>query len=305
MGYNLFQRPAYAGLENQRKNEEFLIMKLSKVLLGSLFAAAMLGLFAGCAEKEDENDMLKVSGSKCTIDYTNESATDYSRGFTSLKTKHYDAVCKISNETTKNKDSGDGVMGYIFAISQNDDKTYNFGLAGVRNNNGTVQAYVSYFSNVGAKYLNSGNNFSDINGVKIGDAGCIATEHDITKAALGSTSWKTLKTNAGKSFDVWINVVANDGTSTGRTGDAGSYTVSFYNSDPLRTTSALGSDTTYGEGAPSEIASYTVPASDTGLTAMTKLDLGFYANVYGSSTLKGTWELSDIEGEGEPVEYED
>ncbi|MBQ3640904.1 MAG: hypothetical protein IJJ70_00590 [Treponema sp.] len=281
-------------------------MKLSKVLLGSLFAAAMLGLFAGCAEEEDANDMLKVSGSKCTIDYTNESTTDYSRGFESLKTKHYDAVCKISNETTANKVNGDGVMGYIFAINQNDDKTYNFGLAGVRNNNGTVEAYVSYFSNVGAKYLNSGNNFSDINGVKIGDTGCLATEHDITKEAMGTTSsWKTLETYAGKTFEVWINVVANDGTSTGRTGDAGSYTVSFYDSDPLRTTSAIGSNTTYGEGAPSAIASYTVPASDTGLTAMTKLDLGFYANVYGSSTLKGTWELSDIEGEGEPVEYED
>ena len=280
-------------------------MKLSKVLLGSLFAVAMLGLFAGCREEEDPNDMLNVSGSKCTIDYSNESTTEYSRGFSSLKKAHYDAVCKISNTTSLNKESGDGVMGYIFAIKQNDDSTYNFAIAGVRNNNGTVQAYVSYFSNVGKDYLNAGNNFADKNGILIGKTGCLAKEHDITKEALGSTSWKTLKTNAGQSFDVWVDVVANDGTSTGRTGDAGSYTVSFYNGDPLRTTSASGSNTTYGDGGASSIATYTVPVSDTGLTAMTKLDLGFYANVYGSSTLKGTWELSDIEGEGEPVEYVD
>lgn len=273
-------------------------------MAGALAASLIFG-FTGCREEEDPNDMLNVSGSKCTIDYTNESTTEYSRGFSSLKVTHYDAVCKISNTTSLNKESGDGVMGYIFAIKQNDDTTYNFAIAGVRNNNGTVEAYVSYFSNVGKDYLNAGNNFADKNGILIGKPGCLATEHDITKAALGDTSWKTLKTNAGKSFDVWVNVVANDGTSTGRTGEAGSYTVSFYNGDPLRTTSASGSNTTYGAGAPSAIAEYTVPASDTGLTAMTKLDLGFYANVYGSSTLKGTWELSDIEGEGEPVEYVD
>ncbi|HAC32040.1 MAG TPA: hypothetical protein DCF70_05380 [Treponema sp.] len=281
-------------------------MKLSKVLIGSLFAAAMLGLFAGCAEEEDANDMLKRSGDKCTIDYTNET-TGYSRGFESLKTRHYDAVCKISNTTTKNKASGDGVMGYIFALTQNSDKTYNFGLAGVRNNNGTVEGYVSYYKNIGAAYLSSGNNFADKNGILIGKEGCLAEEHDLTVHNVDGKdySFVTIKSGAGTSFDVWINVVANDGSSTGRTGDAGSYTVSFYNDDPLRTTSALGSNTTYGEGGATAVKTYTIPASDTGLSEMTLLDLGFYANVYGASSLKGTWELSDIEGEGEPVEYAD
>lgn len=279
-------------------------MKLSRKILAAVTVAAMAVFgFTGCAEEEDENGMLEVSGSNCSINYTNEKSDAYSRGFKSLKTRHYDAVCKISNTTTANKQYGDGVMGYIFALSQNSDSTYNFGLAGVRNNNGKVEAYVSYFSNIGGKYLSAGQNFADKNGIIIGKTGCLAAEHDITKEALGDTSWKTIKTSAGTSFDVWINVVANDGTSEGRTGDAGSYTVSFYTADPLRTTSAIGSNTEYGAGGASAVAEYTVPASDTGLVEMTKLDLGFYANVYGESTVKGTWELSDIEGDAEPVVY--
>lgn len=279
-------------------------MKLSKMILSGLFAASLVFGFTGCAEEEDENGMLKVSGSTCTIDYTNTSTDNYSRGFKSLKTKHYDAICKISNTTTANKASGDGVMGYIFALTQNTDKTYNFGLAGVRNNNGTVQGYVSYFKNVSGKYLSSGKNFADSNGVLVGESDCLATEVDITKAALSTTSWKELKTSAGKEFDIWIDVIANDGKSTGRTGTKGSYTVTFYTSDPGRTTSASGSNTTYTDES-GKVASYTVSADDTGLTEMTQLDLGFYANVYSSSTLTGSWALSDIEGSGEPIEYID
>ncbi len=273
-------------------------MKLSRKILAAVTVAAMAVFgFTGCAEEEDENGMLEVSGSNCSINYTNDT-TGFSRGFKSLKTKRYDAVCKISNETTALKANGDGVMGYIFALSQNSDKTYNFGLAGVRNDNGTVTGYISYYTGVSGKYLSSGTDFADANGKVAGETGSTCTCVDYT-----SPIFSTIKTSAGKSFDVWINVVANDGTSEGRTGDAGSYTVSFYTADPLRTTSAVGSNTTYGEGGATAVLTKTIPASATGLSEMTQLDLGFYANVYSTSTLKGTWSLSDIEGDGEPVEY--
>lgn len=274
-------------------------MKLSKILLGSAVLAALSFGFMGCAEEEDEQGMLEVSGSNCSIAYTN-GTNGYSRGFKSLKTKHYDAVCKISNSTTANKANGDGVMGYIFALTQAADKTYSFGLAGVRNNNGTVQGYVSYYTGVSGSYLSAGSDFCDANGVAAGESGSTATCTDYTDPV-----FSTIKSSAGTSFDVWIDVVANDGTSTGRTtGDAGSYTVSFYTADPGRTTAASGSNTTY-TGGQTAVLTKTIPASATGLSAMTQLDLGFYANVYANSTLTGTWALSDIEGDSEPVEYAD
>ncbi len=275
-------------------------MKLSKVLIGSLFAAAMVGLFAGCAEEEDENGMLKVSGSNCSIEYTNES-TGYSRGFKSLKTLRLDAICKISNETTALKNNGDGVMGYIFALEQANDKTYSFGLAGVRNDNGTITGYVSYYTGVSGAYLSSGSDFCDANGIVAGKTGSSATCTDYT-----SPVFSTIKSNAGKTFDIWIDVIANDGSSVGREGEAGSYTVSFYTADPGRTTAGIGHDTTYANSATvSPVLTKTIPASATGRTSATQLDIGFYANVYAGCTLKGTWALSDIEGEGQPVEYVD
>jgi len=272
---------------------------LKKTIIASIACIALVFGFAGCAEVEDENEMLKVSGSTCTIDYTNET-TGYSRGFKTLKSKHVDAICKISNETTALKTNGDGIMGYIFALTQNTDKTYNFGLAGVRNNNGTIQGYISYYTGVSGSTLSSGQDFADANGKVAGETGSTATCTDYTNPV-----FSTIKSNAGKTFDVWINVVANDGTSTGRTGEAGSYTVSFYTEDPGRTTSASGQNTTYTNTGVTAVVEKTIPASATGLTELTQLDLGFYANVYASSHLKGSWSLSDIEGSGEPVEYVD
>lgn len=133
-------------------------MKIMKKIAAVTIAAAALFAFAGCAgESEDENGMLSVSGKKCSIDYTNEKPADFSRAFKTLKTKHFDAVCKIEStvnlakEETNKDNKADGVMGYIFDVLQNDDDSYNFTIAGVRYNAYTqkVQAYVTAYKNVG------------------------------------------------------------------------------------------------------------------------------------------------------------
>ena len=135
-------------------------MKIMKKIAAVTIAAAALFAFAGCAgESEDENGMLSVSGKKCSIDYTNEKPENYSRAFETLKTKHFDAVCKIEStvnlakkdakDDTNNR--ADGVMGYIFDVLQNDDGSYNFTIAGVRYNAyaQAVQAYVTVYKKVG------------------------------------------------------------------------------------------------------------------------------------------------------------
>ena len=290
-----------------------------KKIAAVTIAAAALFAFAGCAgESEDENDMLSVKGSGCSIDYTNES-DGYSRGFKSLKTNHYDAVCKITQTVNSiaidKNNNGDGVLGFIFDLSQdNTTKLYNFTIAGTRYNvsEGETQVYVTKYINIDSKYLSDGSNFCGSDGQKAKTvtsfdrkdtaAQCI----DYLVGPAGFAKLEGVEINKTKAqASIWIDVIANDGTSKNRNGVAGSYTVKFYTSDPKRKTSAVGSDTTYDgkDTAPTAAKEVTISASDTGYNEATQNDLGFYANVYNKRTLTGSWELSDIEGSAEPIVY--
>ena len=148
-------------------------MKIMKKIAAVTIAAAALFAFAGCAgESEDENDMLSVKGSGCSIDYTNES-DGYSRGFKYLKTNHLDAVCKITQTVNSvaitNDNNGDGVLGFIFDLSQdNTTKLYNFTIAGTRYNvtKGETQVYVTKYINIDSKYLSAGSDFCGSDGNK-------------------------------------------------------------------------------------------------------------------------------------------
>lgn len=294
-------------------------MKIMKKIAAVTIAAAALFAFAGCAgESEDENDMLSVKGSGCSIDYTNES-DGYSRGFKSLKTNHYDAVCKITQTVNSiaidKNNNGDGVLGFIFDLSQdNTTKLYNFTIAGTRYNvsEGETQVYVTKYINIDSKYLSDGSNFCGSDGQKAKTvtsfdrkdtaAQCI----DYLVGPAGFAKLEGVEINKTKAqASIWIDVIANDGTSKNRNGVAGSYTVKFYTSDPKRKTSAVGSDTTYDgkDTAPTAAKEVTISASDTGYNEATQNDLGFYANVYNKRTLTGSWELSDIEGSAEPIVY--
>lgn len=294
-------------------------MKIMKKIAAVTIAAAALFAFAGCAgESEDENGMLSVKGSGCSIDYTNES-DGFSRGFKSLKTNHYDAVCKITQTVNSvaiaEDNNGDGVLGFIFDLSQdNTTKLYNFTIAGTRYNvtKAETQVYVTKYINIDSKYLSAGSDFcgSDGNKAKPVDkfnredtaAQCI----DYLDGPAGYAKLEGVKIDKTKAqASIWIDVIANDGKSKNRTGEAGSYTVKFYTSDPKRETSAGGRDTTYDKNAtaPTEAKKVIIPASDTGYDNATQNDLGFYANVYSKRTLTGSWELSDIEGSAEPIVY--
>ena len=294
-------------------------MKIMKKIAAVTIAAAALFAFAGCAgESEDENDMLSGKGSGCSIDYTNES-DGYSRGFKSLKTNHLDAVCKITqtvNSVAITKDNnGDGVLGFIFDLSQdNTTKLYNFTIAGTRYNvtKGETQVYVTKYINIDSKYLSDGNNFCGSDGqpakkvTSFNRKDTAAQYIDYLVGPGGYEKLEGVKIDETKAqASIWIDVIANDGKSKNRTGEAGSYTVKFYTSDPKRETSAGGRNTTYDKNdtAPTEAKKVIIPASDTGYDNATQNDLGFYANVYSKRTLTGSWGLSDIEGSAEAIVY--
>ena len=298
-------------------------MKIMKKIAAVTIAAAALFAFAGCAgESEDENGMLSVSGKKCSIDYTNEKPENYSRAFETLKTKHFDAVCKIESTVNLAKgdakddtnDRADGVMGYIFDVLQNDDGSYNFTSAGDSYNayKQAIQAYVTAYKNVGGgKYLSAGNEFCDINGVEINKPGCLASSEEFfPEAPSGIKDLASKAIAKGEKATIWIDLVCQDGNSTGRKGTEGDYVVTFYSQDPQRKTSAAGKDTTYkAENLDTiKLASVTIPVTSTNYTSIkdkaAQTYLGFYANVYGGKTLTGTWELLDLEGAAEPVELE-
>ena len=298
-------------------------MKIMKKIAAVTIAAAALFAFAGCAgESEDENGMLSVSGKKCSIDYTNEKPENYSRAFETLKTKHFDAVCKIEStvnlakEDAKNttNDRADGVMGYIFDVLQNEDGSYNFTIAGVRYNAYAqeVQAYVTAYKKVGGgEYLSAGNEFCDINGVEINKPGCLASSEEFfPEAPSGIKTLKGIKIAKGEKATIWVDLVCQDGESEGRKGNEGNYVVTFYYADPQRTTSAAGKNTTYGaqDLEAIKLDSVTIPVDKTNYASIKEKSaqtyLGFYANVYGGKTLTGTWELLDLEGAAEPVELE-
>lgn len=163
----------------------------------------------------------------------------------------------------------------------------------------------------GGEYLSAGNDFCDINGVEIKKDGCKASSEEfLVKTVSGIKTLVSKAIAKGEKATIWIDLVCQDGNSTGRKGTEGDYVVTFYSQDPQRKTSAAGKDTTYkAENLDTiKLASVTIPATSTNYASIkdkaAQTYLGFYANVYGGKTLTGTWELLDLEGAAEPVELE-
>lgn len=123
-------------------------MKLSKVLLSSAVAAALVFGFAGCKTDEDEDgiiEQIEKGG------YTNNTDVQYKRAYVSTATKHLAADCEIAIDTKKS--TGKYTMGYIFnQIGKGtDDKPYSFCVVGVRYFEKKAQYFISYYTGVRGK----------------------------------------------------------------------------------------------------------------------------------------------------------
>ncbi|MBQ0052175.1 MAG: hypothetical protein KBT11_08980 [Treponema sp.] len=209
----------------------------------------------------------------------------YYRAFKKTLTKHYDSVCTITlTPNTTTSTNGNGVAGYVFALNEekvkdaNDKEVtaYNFGVAGVRWNGTTAQAYVCYEPKAVVKennYQTSGN-FVDVSGADV-------AEVDFTPNKTGNvyTNLKGITKDTDGTVTVVVAVKANDD---------GSYAVSFYDKDALENgkikTGATAKETT------------TVTALATGLSAKTQLKLARYANIYAGEKLDATYKFTDTNG---------
>lgn len=293
---------------------------VKKILLGIVTAAAVLSL-AGCGlrKKGGNESMIKVplGSSKATVDETNESTSDVSRGFKTLQTKHTDAICKITN--TINGTSCDGVMGYIFDYKEETDKSVSFTIAGLRiktDSDGKhfASAYVETYKNVDPETLETGSGFMKLNGAKADpisasyDYGWGPADGNFGKILVRSSDVElALAANkvAGREneLDIWVELVANLGSgTTGRDGTQGTYTVNFYHTDPKRT-KGDNNTLTYTNKTGCLLASANVSTTNTAFTTeLPQTEQGFYATVYGGQTLTGKWEFSAIKKEAEEIE---
>ena len=290
---------------------------VKKILLGTLAVAAILSIASCKREVAGNSDMIQVNAasSKASIDYTNET-DDISRGWKTLETKHTDAICKISQTLTG--DSTNGVMGYIFDLKNEDDGTVSFSLAGVRfvpsSGKPELQGYVETYKNVDKSTLEGGASFKKTDGSSAlySSADWDGSLPNVTSTT-GGVWGKKLRTSAQlkadaynsdtKTASVWVELVANLGNSTAtRGGEAGSYTVNFYDFDPERKVS--GNNITYKDGA-TPIATATIAKDDVNTaftTALPETEQGFYATVYAKQNLKGEWKFDAIKKEAEEIE---
>ena len=272
-------------------------MKILKNIAVAALAGAMVFGLVSCADTVGETGKIGKD-----IELTNETATNYKRGYTTLKTKHTSAsaivtlpvVNKSLDETDKNN-NGNGVIGFIFGIKdvkENDkivEDVKDFCLVGLRREkNNEVTAYTSAFKNVSVKEenLNLGNNFADKNGIVIGTKGSEAKE-------LGSyiDYKKVTDAPADKEILLRVEVVAggpdtdNDGKVEDGEGD-GSYKIAIYK---------VADDGETKEG--DALYNATITSDETGDTQATQYDLGLYTNVYAQQKLNGKLYLTDTVNE--------
>ena len=282
---------------------------VKKLLVGSLIAAAILAL-SGCGTPEPAGTkMIDANALGASIDYKNEETT-LARGFEYLKQMHVDGVCYIKNPINKidapsNNLKTNGVMGFIFNIVENEEAgTLSFSIAGVRLNQLTnkVEAYVETFKDVEKAKLEEDLGYGTH--AKVG-TGAEAWGKDAFGFVLGAKD-DFVKDDV---FEVYIEVVANDGKTEGRMGAKDTYTVRFFKADPKRkdinetNKFKLG----YKEGGADPIATLTIESTevfnkgDNGIESMEGY-MGYYANVQPGQTLKGEWKVKDKTKEAEIAE---
>lgn len=278
-------------------------MKMTKkILLGAVAVLAIA--LSGCKMKEDADNA--ISGGK--INYTNESQSEYYRCFETRATKHYDAIATFE---IKPNDDNDGVSGYMFGVTQNENKTYNFGVVSLKIEEGDLKGYISWYYNVAGKdkLKTPKDNFVDINGKAIGESGCSATETQILPT---SGTWETIKEDyctVGNTAKVVVVVDAmaedakhNNYVRAQRPKD-GDYKVRIYTADKLDKKGLPPKDEDgYFDSSKAAIEK-DIPVTTTnnydknGKGERMQKDIGYYFNVYKKQTLTSEIKFSDYRGE--------
>lgn len=255
-----------------------LMKKIIKTAMVAAMSILALGMMS-CQKDNDEHGILEQTGfgasAQWTIDYTNETGSNYNRAFNVLSTKHTSGSCAVSIADPLTGVPS-GVVGFVFGKYNNDDGTANFGLVGIQRYNATkVRYYVSWFNNVDLTKMDGFPNFCGLDGKPANSGTC----EEIDK----TSSWKELTNYAAAGANAVVNIeVSATGTpdSDGKVKEAdsdGGYKVTLKKLDGT----VIGS-------------SITIDSSETGLTKTNQGTLGAYANVYNGRTMLATVTMSDL-----------
>lgn len=301
-------------------------MKLVKKFLLGLAAVALAAALVSCdgllnkpiggVQEEDDDvavtgavngEMIQGSASNATIDVENNE-DKILREVNPLLTKHYGSRAKIVQEdidTTKAK----GMMGYAFNVTKYTDEdtkavTYDLSIVGATMYKGVPCTYISVFRNI-SKLNESNLGATKEHVYKPADYEKFLADKEPCECEILALPVKDNKATKNldyyaydeeaKTFTVCINVVAEEN---------GSYTIEYYDpKDVLKESGSWISSLKLKDVT--NIEKVTIPQTVTGYTKKTQAGLGVYANVYGNSTLKGSWRLSGIKGEAEVAEFED
>lgn len=261
-------------------------MKFSKIILGSAILAMAMS-FVSCSDDDDPNGMISGSNKKYSIEYTNESATDISRGISNTAFKHAGATVKIEFDHSKSVYAGGkdknraGIMGLIFDLEEGNGKK-SFDVVGLRavKNSAELEFYVSRFENVvdlqadnfGAETnAEEGAPKETVYKVAFQEKATGKYENDITSVIVYVTQEKA--TEAG-----------NDTKGISYTADEYIYKVYLLNNVTAEDFDPEGNIevSKLGEAKP-------VATIATSYTKSTQKKLAVYANVYTNSTLAGNW----------------
>lgn len=277
-------------------------MKLSKILFGGAVLALSLA-FVGCALEEDsenafsgksvdfdnkyiiENTDGTIKSAKSTDNGAVANETYYYRTIKSLKTKHIDSVCTITITPKSDDVNGDGVAGYLFNMSKNEDNSYNFAVASVRWNRDKVQAYVSWYKNAALKENNytDKSNLVDKDGNMVGEDDAKVTEAQILPTSGTFKDLSGYEKNAEGKVEIVISVKS--------AADTGDYNVNFYTID------ALGADGKIKSDAIAK-ATTVVEGSETGRTdPKAQSEIGMYSNIYPGKHFVADWKFTDTNGQ--------
>ena len=275
-------------------------MKTTKIVMGMAAAAVMaLSLtgcmgagnsFAGIIDYSQKKNTTTHAEATASINYTNDT-TGFVRDIRRFDRKKKGITARIVMEDAKGVP---GVMGIAFDMKKNSDGTWNFILAGAgyaidsADSTKAPCVYIARYRNIKPE------NFT------ARDFGCAdgqGDHHDFDITGQNANKYRyftddLISNNA-------MNIVIEVQALTESEDPTNAYTVRFYKENGENVDKFVGlSDIKNGEASDVRnlaLVSVDLPRADVdNSTGTVQEQMGFYANVYGSKTLKGEWQVADI-----------
>ena len=276
--------------------------KITKVLMAAVAVSTLC--FAGCKNANellgeefiDYTTKTEVEGAEAvaTINYTNpnEDPKDIERGLRFFSNKKKDIAVNVVMEDAKN---APGFMSVIFNQTENKDGTLNFIALGFNSNTDGNKAKIActYYKNVDK------NDFKKLNFGRTG-ADC--------KEILANTWFNSnISPDKDGKLNVGFVITANKGSDP--------YTVRIYGNKTAKELNkiadAIGTEKKDDDGViGTPKKEFNITAAELGLdrnadSAKIEAGIGFYANVYAKSTLRGEWQVGDMTHNPNGIIWED